>query len=113
MGDPPSAEPGRRRCGRLDHAGSGRRVPAARRRPWMRGAVAVSGIAGTCLLTPPGWPDSPKHYVLATLSSLAGIVAAALALCLLGMLVSFVVSVITTVLVAVFIVAILIGLLNS
>lgn len=82
--------------------------------PWMQGAVAVSGIAGTCLYNSlRADSDSPKHYVLATLSSLAGIVAAALALCLLGMLVSFVVSVITTVLVAVFIVAILIGLLNS
>lgn len=72
------------------------------------------GRAGTCLYNAL-WADSdsPKHYVLAALSSLAGIVAAALALCLLGILVSFVVSVITTVLVAVLVVAILIGLLNS
>lgn len=81
---------------------------------WMQGVVVVSGIAGTCLYNSL-WADadSPKHYVLATLSSLVGIVVAALALCLLGMLVSFVISVVSTILIAIFIVAILIGLLNS
>ena len=82
--------------------------------PWMQAAVISSSLAGTCLYNRSrADTDSFKHYALAGLSSLAGIVVAAGALCLLGILVSLVMSLITALLVGAFIVAILIGLLNS